>query len=82
MMLNKSFPFQINSNYDWKAFDQFLVVMGLVWVPPQLSLVCVCVWKISPKNTNFFPFGQKKSLPGRVKGGSASFLLRVKSMLR
>jgi len=55
----------------------------------QPSLVWVWVWKISPKyqkNFNFFPSGQKKSnwvgsKSNQVKAGSASFLLRVKSML-
>jgi len=49
----------------------------------------VWVWKISPKNVkffNFFPFGSKKYLQvrsksTRVKGRSASYLLRVKSKL-
>jgi len=48
--------------------------------------VWVWIWKISPKNINFFPFGSKKSLrvgskSTWVKGGSASYLLRVKSKL-
>jgi len=49
----------------------------------------VWVWKIITKNVkffNFFPLGQKNSLrvgsKGTwVKGGSASYLLRVKSQL-
>jgi len=53
-------------------------------------MVWVGIWKISPKNVkffNFFPLGQKKSLWAGskstwVKGGSASYLLRVKSKLR
>jgi len=48
------------------------------------------IWKISPKNVkffNFFPFGSKKLLrvgleSTRIKAGSASYLLRVKSKLR
>jgi len=47
----------------------------------------VWVWKISPKNVkffHFFPSAQKKSLrvgskSTQVKGGSTSYLLRVKS---
>jgi len=54
----------------------------LGWVGSgQPSLVWV--WKISSKNTtifNFFP-SNKKSKSNWVKGGSASYLLRVKSML-
>jgi len=53
----------------------------------QSSLVWV--WKIppkNPKNFNFFLFGSKKSLwvwskSARIKDGSASYLLQVKSML-
>jgi len=48
----------------------------------QPFMVWVWIWKISPKNVkffNFFPFGSKKSL--RVKGGLASYLMRVKSKL-
>jgi len=52
-------------------------------------MVWVWVWKISPKNIKFsilFPSDQKKSLrvgseSTLVKGGSASYLLRVKSKL-
>jgi len=51
----------------------------------QPSMVWVWIWKISPKNIkcfNFFPSGSKKISSGRVKGGSAPYLLWVKSMLR
>jgi len=52
----------------------------------QPFIVWVWIWKISPKNVKFFPSGRKKSLrvgskSTRVKGGSASYLLRVKSKL-
>jgi len=55
----------------------------------QPFMVWVRNWKISAKNVkffNFFPSGQKKLLrvgskSTRVKAGSASYLLRVKSML-
>jgi len=52
----------------------------------QPYMVCVWIWKISPKNVNFFPSDQKKFLgvgfkSTRVKGGLASYLLRVKSKL-
>jgi len=55
----------------------------------QPSLGLVKVWTISPKNIQFFNFvhfGSKKSLRVgsksiQVKGGSASYLLQVKSML-
>jgi len=70
----------------------WVVVMGpgqffVAWAGSGLpSMVWVWVWKISPKNVKFFiffPSGSKKiSLAGskstRVKGGSASYLLRVK----
>jgi len=53
------------------------------------SMVWVWIWKISPKNVkffDFFPFGSKKSLwdgskSTLVKGWSAPYLLRIKSML-
>jgi len=53
-------------------------------------MVWVKIWKICPKMSNFSifcPSGQKKSLAvgsesTRVRGGSASYLLRVKSKLR
>jgi len=55
----------------------------------QPFMVWVWIWKISPKNVkffNFFPMGQKKSIQVGsestwVKGGSASYILRVKSKL-
>jgi len=55
----------------------------------QPFLIWVWIWKISPKNVHFsifFLFMSKKISLGRVKstwvkGGSASYLLRVKSML-
>jgi len=55
----------------------------------QTFMVCVWILKISSKNVKFFnflPFGSKKislvrSKSTRVKGGSASYLLRVKSTL-
>jgi len=55
----------------------------------QPSLIWVQIWKISPKNYNFFNFflfGSKKSFPvgsksTQVKNRSASYLLQVKSML-
>jgi len=55
----------------------------------QPFMVWSWVWKISPQNVkffNFFPSGQKKSFgvgskSTRVKGRSASYLLRLKSML-
>jgi len=55
----------------------------------QPFMIWVLFWKISPKNVKFsifFPSGQKKSLrvrleSTRVEGGSASYLLRVKSKL-
>jgi len=55
----------------------------------QPFMVWVRIWKISPKNVNFFnffPFGSKKLLrvrseSTRVKAGSASYLLQVKSEL-
>jgi len=45
-----------------------------------VSIFCCSgkVWKISPKNGKFFPFGSKST---RVKVRSASYLLQVKSML-
>jgi len=61
-----------------------------VWVGSgQPSMILVLVWKISPKNVKFFNFSpsdQKKSLrvgskSTWVKGGSASYLLWVKSKL-
>jgi len=66
-----------------KIFDPDWVELG------QPSMVRVWVWKISPKDIKFFyffPTGQKKSLQvgsksTRVKGRSASYLLRVKSKL-
>jgi len=73
----------------------FLLVMGpgqkfLTRVGSgQPFMVWVCIWKISPKKVkffNFFPSGQKKSLwvgseSTRVKGGLASYILRIKSKL-
>jgi len=55
----------------------------------QPFMVWVWIWKISSKNVkffNFFPFGLKKFLrvgskSTGVKGGTASYLLRVKSKL-
>jgi len=52
----------------------------------QPSLFWVWVWKISPEFFCFFPFGSKKShwvgsKSTWVKDGSASCLLRIKSML-
>jgi len=55
----------------------------------QPSLVWVWIWKFSPKNPKFFSFltfGSKKChrvglKSTRVKAGSASYLVRVKSML-
>jgi len=68
-----------------KTFQQFLTRVASV----QPFMVWVWIWKISPKNFkffNFFPSGQKKSLwvgseSTRVKGGLASYLLRVKTKL-
>jgi len=57
-------------------------IFDLGWVNfLLLGLVWVSVWKISPNHKffNFFPSGQK--LFGQVKDESASYLLRVKSML-
>jgi len=59
------------------------------WVRLAAYLVWVKVWKISPKNSKFSiicPAGQKKShqvgsKSTWVKAGSASYLLKVKSML-
>jgi len=45
-----------------------------------ISLVLIWIWKISPKNINFFSTGQKIS-SGRVQGSLTSYLLQVKSML-
>jgi len=52
----------------------------------QPFMVLVRIWKISPKNINFFPSGPKKSLrvgskSAQVEGGLPSYLLRVKSRL-
>jgi len=63
-----------------KFFDPDRVRTG------QPSMVMVWIWKISPQNVKFFPTDQKKSPRVRskstcAKGGSASYLLRVKSML-
>jgi len=57
--------------------------------PGQPFLVWVWIWKFSPKNPKFSifcPSGQEKcywvgSKSTGVKGGSASYLLQVKSML-
>jgi len=54
----------------------------------QPSLIWVWIWKISPKNIKFFnflPIGSKKChwvrlKSTRVRAGSASYLLQVKSM--
>jgi len=48
----------------------------------QPSMVWVWIWKISPKNVKFFNFFPFRSKSTRVKGGSASYLLRVKNKLR
>jgi len=60
------------------------IFCGSGWVRVRVSLVWV--WKISPKNMNFFSLCQKKSprvgsRSTRVKEGSTSYLLWVKSML-
>jgi len=72
--------------------QKFLTGVGSIfchlgWIglsPPYMVLV----WKISPKNVKFsiFPLWVKKISSGwvkkyRVKGGLASYLLRVKSKL-
>jgi len=70
----------------WVGSGQFFVAWVRSGQPP---LVWVWVWKLSPKIPNFsvlFPLDQKKShrvglRSTWVKAGSASYLLRVKSML-
>jgi len=49
----------------------------------QPSMGLVLVWKISPKNVNFFNFFpfRIRSKSNRIKGGLASYLLQVKSKL-
>jgi len=70
----------------WVGSGQFFVArVG----SGQPFMVWARIWKISPKNVkffNFFPSGKKKSLrvgseSTRVRAGSASYLLRVKSKL-
>jgi len=66
------------------------IFCGSGWVGlGQTYMVWVWIWKMSPKNVKFsifFPSGQKISLrigseSTRVEGGSASYLLQVKSKL-
>jgi len=75
----QNFLTQIGSGQIFVAWDGS-AIYGLIWV---------WIWKISPNNIkffNFFHFGSKKSLrvglkSTQVKGGSASYLLQVKSKL-
>jgi len=57
--------------------SKFLTRVGL----DQPFIVWVWIWKISPKNVKFFNFFLFGSESTRVEGGSASYLLRVKSKL-
>jgi len=44
------------------------IFCGLAWVGSGQSFMgSVGIWKISPKNVNFFPFGSKKISSGQVR---------------
>jgi len=79
-------PWTWRANISDGSRSKFFDPAQVNFLSGQLFIVWVWIWKISPKNVNFFPFGSKKFLlvvskSTWVKGGSASYLQWVKSKL-